>query len=397
MATTPYRPYLVVYVAWHPEYVEGQGLAKHIYTSLTRDIQNPISRGIGIPVFFRSMALAGNEAPTEITLDSAEHCAVVILVDNKMVNSEPWNKYVENLWNQVEDVQCPHRLYLVSTTEHAFNLKGNIPAAQFIRIHEKAEEERQGYLGRILTHELCRLLLNRTRIAAITQVEFSSAPVKLFISHAKSDGLTIAEAIRDYIYQKLPLKAFFDAVDIAIGYSFQQEIQANMEDAALLVIQTDAYSSREWCRREVISAKQLGIPIVVANAIIGGEERSFPYLGNIPTIRWNRASLQRDAIALKRNIESTIDLMLSEVLRRVYWRHYFADLCSLSLVPQAATCLSRPPELLDLIRYREASDREHTAMLVYPDPPLGNAEAELLSSFVPRLKLRTPILIWSGL
>jgi len=393
MVTSSYRPCLVVYVAWHPENTEGKDFAEHIYSRVSRDIGNPISRGIGIPVFFRSVPLPQKGMPPEIPLDEAQHSAVVVLVDNKVVSSDPWNDYIEDLWKVTGKAGSPHRVYPVSMTQHAFNLKGDVPRANFIRLHDKPIEDRQSFLSCILIHELCRLLLNRKRTSAISGQEFSPAPVKLFISHAKRDGLEIAKAVRDYIYRESPLKTFFDANDITSGYAFDEEIYAQMEDAALLAIVTDVYASREWCRREIVAAKRLGIPIVVVNAVAKGEERAFPYVGNAPTIRWHPASLQLDEEALKGDIDATIHLMLHEVLKSTYWRHHFADLGKLSIIPESAVCLLRPPELLDLIKYSEASARGQAALLVYPDPPLGTCEAELLASLVPGLKLSTPVFL----
>lgn len=35
----------------------------------------------------------------------------------------------------------------------------------------------------------------------------------------------------------------------------------------------------------MIEAKRAGAPMVVAHAVTEGEERSFPYLGNVPVVR----------------------------------------------------------------------------------------------------------------
>lgn len=393
MSVSAYRPCLVVYVIWHPDFEKGKDFANYIYSLLTRDVREPISRGIGIPVFFRSIPFSTDKVPPEIHLDHAQRSAIVVLVDDNMVNSAPWNVYVENLWQQTRGIDSPHRLYPASVTPNATNLTGDVSRAQFIRLYQRPENEMAAYLDCILTHELCRLLLNRKRISAITKEDFSPAPVKLFVSHAKRDGLKIAEALCDYIGRELPLKTFFDATDIAVSYAFDEEIYAHMQDGALLAILTDAYGSREWCRREILAAKKIKIPIVVLNAVASGEERSFPYLGNVPTIRWNSDSIQPEASSSRKNIEATIHLMLYEVLRRTYWLHNFEDLCNLSLIPSSAKCLIRPPELLDLLGCSEDTTQSRSTYFVYPDPPLGESEAKLLESFFPGLKLSTPIFL----
>jgi hypothetical protein len=53
----------------------------------------------------------------------------------------------------------------------------------------------------------------------------------------------------------------------------------------MVAIHTDSYSSREWCRREIIEAKRWNVPLVVANGISNLDERGFPYMGNVPVVR----------------------------------------------------------------------------------------------------------------
>ncbi|RBN36117.1 molecular chaperone Tir, partial [Priestia megaterium] len=74
----------------------------------------------------------------------------------------------------------------------------------------------------------------------------------MFISHAKEDGVSLAKSLSDYLQTQTELKTFFDANDIAIGYEFSQEIEANIQKSVLVAIHSDRYSSREWCRKEII-------------------------------------------------------------------------------------------------------------------------------------------------
>ena len=84
--TRTYRQRLVVYVVWHPEFAAGAELARRFYDHLTRDSQQPIARGLGIPVYFRSAPVAaGSQAPRPILLDEAHHTAAIVLVDDAMV------------------------------------------------------------------------------------------------------------------------------------------------------------------------------------------------------------------------------------------------------------------------------------------------------------------------
>ena len=121
--TKTYQPSLIVYIVWHPEYKEGQKHAEFLYSLLTRNVKQPVSRGLGIPVFFRNVVSRVTGLPLAIKLDDAQQSAVVVLVDDAMVASEDgWNSYLQGLWRQTKDAASPHRLYPVSMSANAFNL-----------------------------------------------------------------------------------------------------------------------------------------------------------------------------------------------------------------------------------------------------------------------------------
>lgn len=56
-------------------------------------------------------------------------------------------------------------------------------------------------------------------------------------------------------------------------------------EGVFLAINTDSYSSREWCRREVIEAKLRLVPIIVFDCVRDMVPHAMPYLGNVPVVR----------------------------------------------------------------------------------------------------------------
>jgi len=213
----------------------------------------------------------------------------------------------------------------------------------------------------------------------------SPPKMRLFISHAKLDGEKTALLLRDYIHKNLALDTFFDAIDIAAGFSFENEINAGIDTAAFAVVHTDAYASRVWCQHEVIRAKRHGRPIVVVHAIEEGEARSFPYIGNVPTIRWRAEDPPR--------VEAVVGLVLREVLRTEYFQQHFDDLKKLFDVPATVRALPRAPELLTCLALR--ADKNKVPYFVYPDPPLAKQELDLLTELDPNLRLTTPTLLFA--
>lgn len=365
---------------WHPDFKEGHIYAKQMYTNFGREIQDDIIyRRPGIPVFYK------NEIDTKIELDDALHTTIFVLVDDEMVVDSEWNRFLGDLWQEVgRGMDVKHRIYPVSLSEHAFQIE-NINEINFIRLHEIDDEEkkRKKLIG-IATHEISRLIMNRPRVSRESYL--SNAPVSLFLSHAKKDGAQLAQAIKNYIHKETPLKTFFDATDIATGHSFSNEIiqSIQLNETALLVLHTDTYSSRDWCRKEVIQAKLTNIPIVVVNVITTGEGRSFPYMGNVPTIRWDGS---------EERIQDIIDITLTEILRDLYTNLHLESLTDIYKVSERVHTLTHHPELISFVNIiREEGDKDILTVL-YPDPPLGYEELQLLNSLKPNYKFLTPTML----
>jgi hypothetical protein len=159
-----------------------------------------------------------------------------------------------------------------------------------------------------LLHGFCRLLLSKPQKIEAKEFEVP-APVKLFISHAKKDNEKEAKEFRDFVRSQTKLSTFFDANDIADGHKFDTQLKKAIEDghAALVVFHSDAYSTREWCQIEILTAKRYKTPIVIVHNITNGEKRSFPYMGNVPTIKF-----------LNNNFEDIIDLTLYQILINIF-------------------------------------------------------------------------------
>src|SRR4051812_13082176 len=105
-------------------------LATTIYGALTRDAQQPVSRGIGIPVYYRTAppAVSSSDAntvtpsvPAPVPLAQARHTAVVVLADDAMTarKGEGWAKYVTDLWTEAEQPGSTHRLLPVMLSRYA--------------------------------------------------------------------------------------------------------------------------------------------------------------------------------------------------------------------------------------------------------------------------------------
>lgn len=382
-----YKTPLAIYIIWHPTFIEGQQIANYLYSVLCRNPEKPLVRSLGIPVYFRYVNEVGKKHPKEINFNESEYTAVIPLVSDEFVIDSDYGGYLDLIHDECNAKKDKRRVYPVALSKHAFNISSKLSSINFIRI-AKSEDNCGINTSNIIlaqikssiTHELCRFLMNMKRTSDETDTLVVSPPVKLFISHSKHDN-TVQDAIkfRDYINSQTQLKTFFDANDIAYGLDFGEEIKKAAGESALVVFQSDSYAEREWCRIEVLTAKSEGCPIVIVNAIQNGEQRAFPYLGNCPSIR------------LKEDYQPIIDLTLEQVLSNIHSRLFLDSLTNLYDI-KANRILTNVPELYNFIQLKKQKNvDEEYAVVLYPDPPLGTEELDLLSKLDDNFIFITPL------
>ena len=185
--------------------------------------------------------------------------------------------------------------------------------------------------------------------------------LKLFISHAKRDGLVVAENLRNSLRSKTKLDSFFDKNDIIEGVDFEKQIKENVKSSLLMVLDSDAYGTRQWCQKEILCAKKYGVPIVVVDMHSDVITRTFPYMGNVPSIRLNDD-----------NLDTAINLLLRTGLRYEFQKNYLTK-----IVQEGNNddfdILSYQPELLDMHMLEKNN-------VLYPEPPVSEEERRILNS-----------------
>jgi hypothetical protein len=247
------------------------------------------------------------------------------------------------------------RVIPVALTDVA-NLPPGLKGLNAIELEGFESGQREAKLANEVMHDLSRLLDPKIK------------KIKVFLSHAWHDDLSITQSIRRYLHEEARLDDFLDAADIPHGVRFDEFIKDNVASAtALLAIQTDNYASREWCRLEVLEAKKTRVPIVVMSAVERGEVRSFPYLGNVPVVRWQG----------EESLARVVGALLREILRCIYFPRKVEHICKANGLERA---YPYPPELLTALMYKtEISGASgKSSKYLYPDPPLGTEELELL-------------------
>ena len=279
MADQPsYRPELVVYVVWHPDFAAGQEFAAFVSDQLTRDSKEPLSRGMGIPVYLRTAA-SGDAMPEPVSFEQARHTVVLLLVDDAMVlaRDDGWGQYAgELLASAMGDATQAHRVLPVKLSSAAFTLHGDLRAKNFLPLDgglTLTQQKQRLLIG--LLHDLCRLLSDCDTVDYEVPNGSITEPVRVFLSHAKKDGEELTKQFKTFIQNELQLDTFFDKNGIFYADDFAKDLEVRVKDSAVLILHTDAYSTREWCQKEVLFAKKYRRPVLVLQKVEVGEARGF--------------------------------------------------------------------------------------------------------------------------
>lgn len=386
------RPPLHLHLLAHPRSVAANTMATAL---MRRFVEPPASGGLRIPVFFTPDR--GDDLPpslglgSNIDLNMAQHSIVVVLADERMLRTVPcgtgdaWIAFARSLLDSTPLDSSPHHVLVVALEQEGFGLTESshiLPATALAGI--PADESDEKRLAEISFHIAARALqlLEHGKVPAIVPGRIK-APITIFLSHAKADlhQLSHDDVVRQVraFLDELPVETWYDVQDIATSQDFAAAIFAGIRDCSiLLAFQTDHYSLRPWCQREVLEAKRLGAHVLMVDALQTGEVRSFPYSGNVPTVRWQfRSDPRIDA-------QRVIDRAVLEALR---FKHNRVVLESTAEADEVV--LATAPEALTLANKYTEETAEIT--FLYPDPPLGREELQVLNHLRPKGRFLTPL------
>jgi hypothetical protein len=334
-------------------------------------------------------------ASVDANLSSASHTLVVVLVDEHLLGLErPLWEWFENCWARVRREPVRHRMLVMPLTERlgqAFAAKSDaLSSIQQLQAHALGEPAgRPPRLAMLALHAARELLA-----AAVRPTDQEPSRLRIFVSHAKLDGLPLAHALRHEISTMPWLDKFYDVDDIPPGADWQRELELGVSSSVVLMLRTDAYDRRPWCQREVLWAEEYLVPSVLVDArtTLGAPSGGLPF-DSSPWVRIPDGNLFRILFAAIRE-----DLRSQLFARRVESMRSNGDL------PQGAQILvlGRQPSMSALARVcriltsgRPASHgRQSHSMILYPDPPLraGLYEAAhaLVAQYAEGTRLVTP-------
>ena len=348
---------LAVYILFHTQYEQGKATYSDIYKLLCRDANHPFEDGLDIPVYLRTGDDEHMRDIKPISLDSTNKTFILLLVDDNMYCSEVWHKYLGEVVALQHDHADNVQIICVELSRFALDIGHKLPNKQFIRLKSFSIRDNWKEFQIRLFDNLIRFI-KRSELTKL----------KIFISHSKKDenkiGQQRAIEFRDYIRTKTKIDSFFDASDILDGQDFENQIKSNAteERSLLVILNSNTYSEREWCQKEVLYAKNNKIPAIAVSLLDGEVKRSFPYISNIPYIRFNE------------NWGDVLILILRTALDQYSQAQYLENLREDMEEPDRSTYQVLPfsPEAYSYVYDELASN------IIYPEPPLTKDELDVL-------------------
>lgn len=253
----------------------------------------------------------------------------------------------------------------VSLDQHGFNISDGFSRKNFIRSYN---------LG---VNETVLWILNEIYGFLVGD---GSDKINIFLSHAKADDYAVkyAEEFKRFIDES-SLSCFFDSCDIPPGNNFEREIFSGLENASVLVFNSDSYTASYWCQREIITAKTLERPVVVLDCLRVFQDRLLPAATNVPCHRITPGDL------LEEKLIQVLTTLVAETIRVSYFQIVAEYFKREGLLASNADVIVRPPEIRSVLKYKS----QGAEVICYPDPPLYEDEVAWVAQI--GIKVCTPV------
>jgi len=359
--SSTYRPPLAVHIIWHPSDSDTAGsILEAASKHLSRDISRPFSRNLNIPIFLYS-----SNSPDIVPAFPKELAVRNVMFVFTSVNTrghDSWNDYIRSL-------PCTDSIRIVPVALSREGLghgeEGSLKSLNFIRAYEWPTVSMQQHAILSMAHEIYR----HGFVEIKENDKGKSSSIKIFLSHAKSGdtGRLHAESIKRFI-DNTNMSHFFDAMDISPGFRFDAEITKHIKESTLVAIGSDAYSSRYWCQREILCAKEHHRPMIAVDCLEDYEDRIFPAGSNVPCVH----------VSLEVPISESdiLRVLTATILETIRHHHALKSLEFYQLsgwIDKSCVLVSRPPEIRHLIALKAEGKIKQVC---YPEPPIYSEEGD---------------------
>jgi len=350
---------LTINLIWNPSDIGLVGpILNLMLKTFSRDQDKPFSRSLNITMFYFSSS-NGNEIPSDYPLPLADKSISFVFTSEHTLGNKKWKKYVEGVpSNQMQPI-VP-----IALSNYGLNHLGSLSGLNCIRAFEWPVNNRNLIATVFLAHEIYR----HGFTAGISGDVGSDSSIKLFLSHSKSEstGPLYSKKVKDFI-DNTNMKHFFDATEIAPGFLFYEEIEKHIKTSTLLAFGCDTYSSRYWCQREILSAKQNNRPVVAVDCRIGYEDRIFPAASNIPCVHVATSNELSDTDVLR-----ILSFAIIETIRFEFALNSLKTYQQENWISGGCKLIARPPEIRQFLK----RNKTNFDSVCYPEPPIFSEEAD---------------------
>lgn len=148
---------LSLFVVWHPAFAEGKQISNDLYSLFCRDIKEPLSRGLGIQVYYRSATLI------PVDKNIANRNVIILLIDENYMTDGGFQEFTKQLVGLTDENT---RIYPIALCKQATDIGCGLDSIQFIRHHDgfiNIQDEYEKGIKKIkseLLHDCARLLMN---------------------------------------------------------------------------------------------------------------------------------------------------------------------------------------------------------------------------------------------
>lgn len=358
MSTRRFKPPIAVHLIWHQsDDAIVTLLRKRLEKLLMRDTGSPFSRFANIPLYYYSTKDASLESSLDLPMLKSGNDVVIVLLSPNFIGARGGIEYLSKL--SAYDAVVPVWL------EAGVGRSGvdSFDSINAVRLYDYPKDDRDRWGALLISHEILRRCLT----VIDKEEKGKTSSLTLFLSHAKADVECEKLVVRvKSLIQQTNLSQFYDKTEISPGFLFNDEIDKYIKGSTVIAFRGCQYSSRYWCQKEILSAKAHDRPIVICDMLNGYEDRGFPALSNIPSIRIDNSEV---------GDKEVLDLLILAVRETIRCRYaeaflsQWADLCGLK-----CKALVRPPEPEVIIK------SSTKGLVSYFDPPLFEDELEWCKS-----------------
>jgi hypothetical protein len=359
-----------------------------------KDVGGYVATGEDLGVQLKVFSDAPSDPAAEV-LDSFCHTLTLVLADTALVHRDrqALHDWLAACWARSDASRGRHRMIVIPMEERIGAQFSSLPGLETLQtrpVQTLGEYAiRPAMVGLLALHE-ARVLLAE----GLGQRDTSGQPagrLRLFISHAKIDGLPLAQALQHQIKSIGWLSSFYDAEDLPPGCNWQQELERGVGSSLIVILRTEIYDSRHWCQMEVRWADEYAAPAVLVEARTGLNHpaAALPF-GRAPTVRIPDGNLLRVLfLALREGLKFLLFERMVEEMKRTKALPDGIELRVFCFPPSMRALLKACQSLAS-----SASPPTAQRIILYPDPPLGTGDYEaaqaLVAAQAPGVQLVTP-------